>query len=66
MIDERGNIVQLVIWKVPASVEYPEGIPYRLAFVKRGESDPSVLYDNHHPKGHHRSASASMRLLPIE
>ena len=54
VIDEEGNIAQLVIWKVPVAAEYPGGIRYRLAFVKRGESAPSVLYDNHHPKGHHR------------
>jgi hypothetical protein len=29
-------------------------VKYRLAFVKRDASDPAVLYDNHHPKGHHR------------
>jgi len=27
---------------------------YRLAFVRRGEEKPAVLYDNHSPKGHHR------------
>jgi hypothetical protein len=26
VIDEEGNIAQLVIWKVPAAAEYPAGI----------------------------------------
>lgn len=30
------------------------GVRYRLAFVRRGEEQPAVLYDNHLPKGHHR------------
>jgi len=25
-----------------------------LAFVLSGEKAPALLYDNHHPKGHHR------------
>jgi len=27
---------------------------FDIAFVRRGEQIPAVLYDNHHPKGHHR------------
>ena len=33
---------------------YQEGIRYRLAFIQSGAGTPAVLYDNHHPKGHHR------------
>jgi hypothetical protein len=29
-------------------------VKYRLAFIARDAADPAVLYDNHHPKGHHR------------
>ncbi len=54
VIDEQGNIVELVIWKVPATPENPAGLRYRLAFIRRGEKRPVVLYDNHQPKGHHR------------
>ena len=25
-----------------------------LAFIPEGRSEPTVLYDNHHPKGHHK------------
>jgi hypothetical protein len=32
----------------------PDGVRYRLALVLSGQTVPVVLYDNHHPKGHHR------------
>ena len=54
VIDEQGNILDLVIWRVPATPRSPSGVRYRLAFVRRGEEKPTVLYDNHSPKGHHR------------
>ncbi len=54
VIDEEGNIVELVIWRVPATPLNPVGLRYRLAFIRRGERPPAVLYDNHHPRGHHR------------
>jgi Family of unknown function (DUF6516) len=54
VIDEAGNIVELVLWKVPATSQNTSGVRYRLAFIRRGETVPAVLYDNHRPKGHHR------------
>jgi len=54
VIDEHGNILELVIWRVPTTQRSPSGVRYRLAFVPRGEEKPAVLYDNHSPKGHHR------------
>ena len=32
----------------------PKVVRYRLAFIRSGEEAPAILYDNHHPKGHHR------------
>jgi hypothetical protein len=52
--DEQGNIREAVIWQVPVTRRHPEGVRYRLAFIRAGESALTVLYDNHHPKGHHR------------
>jgi hypothetical protein len=52
--DEDGNLTEAVIWRVPVSTSYPEGVRYRLAFIRSEEHTPAVLYDNHHPKGHHR------------
>lgn len=37
-----------------AHASYPEGIRYRLAWIRHGEKLPAVLYDSHAPKGHHR------------
>jgi hypothetical protein len=54
VIDEQGNIVELVIWRVSAGPRSPSGVRYRLVFVRQGEEEPAVLYDNHSPKGHHR------------
>ncbi len=52
--DEQGNFRELVIWKVAPNPRQPEGLRYRLVLLRRGEEIPAVLYDNHHPKGHHR------------
>lgn len=54
VIDEEGNITELVIWKVPVTNKNPSGVRYRLAFVEHNATSPIVLYDNHHPKGDHR------------
>jgi uncharacterized protein DUF6516 len=54
LTDERGNLREMVIWSVPPSPRQTEGVRYRLALIKAGEDEPVVLYDNHHPKGHHR------------
>ena len=53
VIDDRGNIFEMVIWRVPVTSQSPSGVRYRLAFVRRSEAEPAVLYDNHPPKGHH-------------
>ena len=42
------------MWEVPRSEKYTEVVRYRFAFIKKGERTPAVLYDNHHPKGHHK------------
>jgi hypothetical protein len=52
--DEQGNLREMVIWQVEPNPRQPEGIRYRLALILAGAQAPAVLYDNHHPKGHHR------------
>ena len=52
--DELGNLYEIVLWRVKQSARYPEGVRYRLAFIRSGERTPTLLYDNHHLKGHHR------------
>ena len=54
LIDEDGNLVEIIIWHVKPSLKQPDGIRYRLAFIRAADEEPTVLYDNHHPKGHHR------------
>ncbi len=56
--DEKGNLYEIVVWKVTRSVRYREGVRYRLAFIRQREETPAVLYDNHYPKGHHRHVGA--------
>ncbi len=62
--DEDGDLYEAIIWRVPVSSKYREGIRYRLAFIRSGEGTPAVLYDNHHPKGHHRHLG--QRTAPYE
>lgn len=52
--DEQGDLFEWVVWKVPFDRLYRQGVRYRLAFVPQGMGRPAVLYDNHHPKGHHK------------
>ena len=59
VIDEQGGIIELVIWQVPKSTDYPEGIRYRCAYVPRGERQPAVLYDVHRGKIHHRHSEGT-------
>lgn len=48
-----GLVREIVIWEVPASAHYPEGIKYRLVLSEPGTGWILVLFDNHSPKGHH-------------
>ncbi len=52
--DDEGGITEGVIWQVPKSSAYPEGLKYRLAYIPPGADEPAVLYDIHPDKGHHR------------
>ena len=52
--DERGNLYEIVLWRIERNARQPEGVRYRLALIRSGEEVPAILYDNHHPKGHHR------------
>lgn len=59
MTDEQGNLREMVIWQVPPTPQRPDGVRYRLALIRPGERRPAVLYDNHHPKGHHRHVTGT-------
>lgn len=49
-----GGVDERVIWQVPRSHRLPDGIRYRLVHIIKAGELPAVLYDNHHPKGHHK------------
>jgi len=63
--DERGNLYEMVIWSVDRSTFYPVAVRYRLAFIRAGEEGPALLYDNHHPKGHHRHVGTAEEPYPF-
>ena len=50
----KGYLEEIVIWKIPVSTEFPEGVKYRLALVHPTEQRVAVLFANHKPKGHHQ------------
>src|SRR5262245_48024684 len=52
--DEDGDLREMIVWRVPESRMYKDGVRYRLVFIPLGARRPAVLYDNHHPKGHHK------------
>jgi hypothetical protein len=64
--DDAGNIRELVIWKVERSARTPEGLRYRLAFIRAGDLRPSILYDNHPPTGDHRHLGGVQSAYPFE
>ena len=54
MNHEDGNrfaIFEIVIWKIPVSKDYPDGIKYRAWVSENGET--LFGFDNHKPKGLH-------------
>jgi YD repeat-containing protein len=53
LVNAEG-IEERKIWAVPVDEKNPDGIRYRLAYIPAGRKIPEVLYDNHHPKGHHK------------
>jgi hypothetical protein len=48
----EGVVVELTVWQVIRSAQYPEGFKYSFFAVRNGVI--LVGYDNHNPKGHHR------------
>ena len=52
----EGDIMEIRIWEVPKSEDFPEGVKYSLVYIKIDqEGAERVLgYDNERGKGHHR------------
>lgn len=53
LVLNSSRVREFVIWKVPISKNYPEGIKYRLALIDPIWKKVILLFDNHAPKGHH-------------
>jgi len=47
-----GAVIEMKVWEVPNTKNYPEGFKYSLIAVDP-VSGSKVLMDNHSPKGHH-------------
>ena len=51
-IISKREIVEVKVWRVEKSQEFPEGLKYSFAYIKDGKR---VLgYDNERGKGHHK------------
>ena len=48
----ENEIIEVKAWRVPKSKEYPEGINYRMAFIRDGKR--ILGYDNNTFEGHHK------------
>jgi hypothetical protein len=48
---KRIAIFEIVVWKVPATKDYPNGVKYRAWFFEGGKT--VFGFDNHKPKGPH-------------
>jgi Family of unknown function (DUF6516) len=49
-----GLLREVVVWSVPTSNKYPDGVKYHLALVDPLSGEVVLLFDNHYPKGHHQ------------
>lgn len=49
-----GLLREVVVWSVPPSIKYPDGVRYHLALVNPLSGKVLLLFDNHYPKGHHQ------------
>lgn len=48
---KRHAIFEMVVWRIPKSKTYPEGVKYRAWFSENGQT--LFGFDNHQPKGPH-------------
>jgi len=48
----ENELVEIKIWEIPKSNDFPEGLKYSFVYVKDGIR--ILGYDNERKKGHHR------------
>jgi len=51
---ESGLLREIVVWSVPVSAKYPDGVKYHLVLVNPLSGEVLLLFDNHFPKSHHQ------------
>jgi len=49
---KEDDLIEIKIWNVPESKDFPDEIKYSLAFIHKGER--LIGYDNEKTKGHHK------------
>ena len=52
LITEKGNLIEIVAWKVPKSKFYLEGVKYSFAFIHKEKR--LIAFDNFNNEGHHK------------
>ena len=50
----NGLIREIIVWEVPTSTKYQDGVRYRMVLADPMKTEVLVLLDNHPPKGHHQ------------
>ena len=46
-------VLELTIWEIDDLDKFPDKIKYSLIFTESENLTNKILFDNHHPKGHH-------------
>ena len=51
--DDTVAIAELKVWRIPVSIDFPEGTKYSMFLVEKSTGLVLVGFDNHKPKGPH-------------
>lgn len=52
IVTEKGNLIEIVAWRVPKSKFYTQGIKYSFTFIH--ENKRLIAFDNYNNEGHHK------------
>ena len=55
IVTPKGNLIEVVAWKVPKSKFYPEGMKYSFVLVHKEKR--AIAFDNFNNEGHHRHSA---------
>lgn len=51
-VEPDGDLIEIKIWRVPASRDKPHGVKYSLVYIQHGQR--VIEYDNGEGKGDHK------------